>query len=214
MLWDRIPYRLAAGAEKGAGQGLKGEVINVGINIEDRWGNEEKFFGRSWTHAFYFWKLRQVMIGRTVVRLLNARVSSHHVRIVDLGCGTGTNLFDVCGGCTRFTHVKWYGLDLNVRESAFGESRSRYRVAQRDKCPVRFMAGDICHLPFSDNSMDIVILSEVVEHFSDPLPGIREIVRVLKPGGYAIVTTPNPANIPETVGYWLDRLTCGRFKKY
>jgi 2-polyprenyl-3-methyl-5-hydroxy-6-metoxy-1,4-benzoquinol methylase len=53
--------------------------------------------------------------------------------------------------------------------------------------------------------MDIVILSEVVEHFSDPLPAIREIVRVLKPGGYAIVTTPNPANIPEKVGYWLDR---------
>ena len=80
--------------------------------------------------------------------------------------------------------------------------------------PGRVIAGDIFRLPFSSNSIDIIILSEVVEHLHDPLPAIREIARVLKPGGYAMVTTPNPVNFPESIGYLLDRLTGGSFKKF
>lgn len=43
---------------------------------------------------------------------------------------------------------------------------------------------------------------------------IREMARVLKPGGYAMVTTPNPHNFPELVGYALDAISGGRFKKF
>lgn len=62
---------------------------------KQEWAQAEKFFARSWTHIFYFWKLRHVMLGRTVRRLLASKPADEVVRVVDLGCGPGTNLFDV-----------------------------------------------------------------------------------------------------------------------
>jgi len=59
----------------------------------EHWANEEKFFSRSWTHGFYFWKLRQVILGRTVARLLARNEPKKRLRVVDLGCGPGTNIF-------------------------------------------------------------------------------------------------------------------------
>ena len=181
--------------------------------IKKSWASEEKFFARSWTHIFYFWKLRQVMLGQTVQRLLKQSPSSEKLNIVDLGCGPGTNLFDVSDVCAGFKQAEWFGLDLNQRQAAEGAGRSRYRVNERGMQSIHFMSGDIFNLPFADNSMDIIISSEVVEHLPDPKPAILEMARVLKPGGYAMVTTPNPNNLPEMTGYALDKITAGGFKK-
>lgn len=178
------------------------------------WANEEKFFSRSWTHTFYFWKLRQVMLGRTVERLLQANTGAQAVRVLDLGCGPGTNLFDVSDRCARFGRAQWFGLDLNQQEAAMGADRSRWRVGERTLQPIRFLSGDIFNLPLADNSIDIILSSEVVEHLPDPMPALKEMARVLKPGGYAMVTTPNPHNLPELVGYGLDKLSGGGFKKF
>jgi len=178
------------------------------------WTDSEKFFARSWTHIFYFWKLRKVMLGKTAHKLLKAMHDRKTIRVVDLGCGPGTNVFDVYDTCAEFKYVRWFGLDLNQRQAALGASRSTYRVSKRGMSPVHFMSGDIFYLPFSDHSVDIVISSEVVEHLPGPLPALKEMTRVLKPGGFAILTTPNPSNLPESLGYLVDRITAGRFKKH
>jgi len=178
-----------------------------------KWNQAEKFFARSWTHIFYFWKLRQIMLGKTVFDILKKTDQNTPVRIVDLGCGPGTNVFDVFDVSEQFSHAQWFGLDLNQREAAEGAARSKYRSQQRNKRPIHFMSGDIFKLPFADNSIDIFISSEVVEHLPDPLPALQEMQRVLKPAGYAMVTTPNPRNLPETLGYALDKITAGGFKK-
>jgi len=177
------------------------------------WASEEKFFARSWTHVFYFWKLRQIMLGRTVERLLSGSPDTRGTRVIDLGCGPGTNLFEVADRCARFPGIEWYGLDLNQKESAMGADRSVWRVSERKLEPVRFLSGDIFNLPFADGSVDIILSSEVIEHLPDPMPALKEMARVLKPGGYAMVTTPNPHNLPELVGYALDAVSGGRFKK-
>jgi len=177
------------------------------------WSHAEKFFARSWTHIFYFWKLRQVMLAKTVKTLLKKRQDDALVRVVDLGCGPGTNVFDVYDVCAESKNVQWFGLDLNQREAAMGAARSSYRSKERGMQGIHFMSGDIFKLPFADNSIDILISSEVVEHLPDPLPALQEMQRVLKSGGYAMVTTPNPRNLPEMVGYVLDKLTAGGFKK-
>ena len=46
-------------------------------------------------------------------------------------------------------------------------------------------------LPFPDNSIDVVYHKSVIEHMFDPLPLMRETMRVLKPGGKVIVLTPD-----------------------
>ena len=190
-----------------------GDAMKQVEKVKRSWASEEKFFSRSWTHIFYFWKLRQIMLGRTVERLLSASLDTQGLRVIDLGCGPGTNLFEVADRCARFSSVQWYGLDLNQQEAAMGAERSGWRARERGLQSIQFLSGDIFNLPLADNSVDIILSSEVVEHLPDPVPALKEMARVLKPGGYAMVTTPNPKNLPEMLGYAMDYLTGGGFKK-
>jgi SAM-dependent methyltransferase len=50
--------------------------------------------------------------------------------------------------------------------------------------------GDLCALPFPDARFDGIVLTEVLEHCQDPVSAMREVLRVLKPGGLALVTSP------------------------
>ncbi|MFA6250191.1 MAG: methyltransferase domain-containing protein [Candidatus Shapirobacteria bacterium] len=50
---------------------------------------------------------------------------------------------------------------------------------------------DTTTLPYPDNTFDLVLLSEVLEHLTNPGLAISEIARVLKPSGKLLVTTPN-----------------------
>lgn len=58
---------------------------------------------------------------------------------------------------------------------------------------------NIYQLPYADNTFDAVILSEILEHIDDDVGGLREVLRVLKPGGVVAITVPN-ANYP----FWWD----------
>ncbi len=60
---------------------------------------------------------------------------------------------------------------------------------------VTLVQGNIYRLPFPDNYFDGVVLSEILEHIDDDVGGLREVWRVLKPGGVVAITVPN-ANYP------------------
>jgi 2-polyprenyl-6-hydroxyphenyl methylase/3-demethylubiquinone-9 3-methyltransferase len=95
---------------------------------------------------------------------------------LDLGCGTGWFSYEAR---QRGAHV----ISLDVSPSLTTLTRTR---AQSQ--PV---VGDGMYLPFTSHSFDLVIASEVIEHFSQPSLGLQEIARVLKPGGWLVLTTPN-----------------------
>jgi len=50
--------------------------------------------------------------------------------------------------------------------------------------------GDLLALPFSDSTFDGIVLTEVLEHCTDPKAAVAEVFRVLKPGGLLLVTSP------------------------
>lgn len=58
---------------------------------------------------------------------------------------------------------------------------------------------NIYALPYADNTFDAVILSEILEHVDDDVAALKEVRRVLKPGGVAAITVPN-ADYP----FWWD----------
>jgi SAM-dependent methyltransferase len=77
-------------------------------------------------------------------------------------------------------------LDVGVynRRSYLGDGYMTFGEHDEDVC------GDLLALPFPDNTLDGVILTEVLEHCTDPVGAVNQTRRVLKPGGLLLVTSP------------------------
>ena len=93
----------------------------------------------------------------------------------------------------KFTH---YQLTLTNYFGAGKSTLSTQTVVSRDglKIPFSFTHVNVEQepLPYADDSFDVVLMCEVIEHFThDPLTALNEIRRVIKPQGTLILTTPN-----------------------
>jgi ubiquinone/menaquinone biosynthesis C-methylase UbiE len=98
-------------------------------------------------------------------------------KVLDVGCGTG----EMAAKLMRLGYDVW-GVDL--AEPMIRHARDRYG-------PDRFRVGDIEHIPFRDNTFDAVVCLGVIEYLATDEPALREIWRVLKPGGSAVIATPS-----------------------
>jgi SAM-dependent methyltransferase len=77
-------------------------------------------------------------------------------------------------------------LDVGVynRRSYLGDGYMTFGEHEEDVC------GDLLALPFPDDTLDGMILTEVLEHCIDPVAAVNQARRVLKPGGLLLVTSP------------------------
>jgi SAM-dependent methyltransferase len=73
----------------------------------------------------------------------------------------------------------------------------RYVTADLDS-PWASIKMDIHAMPFPDNSFDVVLCNHVLEHVADDILALREIRRVLRPGGYAVLQVPFFEPVPAT----------------
>ncbi|MEE2710443.1 MAG: class I SAM-dependent methyltransferase [Gemmatimonadota bacterium] len=99
--------------------------------------------------------------------------------LLDIGCGDGF-LFTHLEGRTH--GVDLYGMDLSHR---------RLTITKNRGFPVRVLDGNAENIPFSDDTFDIVICTEALEHLIAPPVALHEIKRILKPGGLMILTVPS-----------------------
>ncbi len=65
--------------------------------------------------------------------------------------------------------------------------------------PLADIRADLLQLPFEDGSFDVVICNHVLEHVKDDRKAMGEILRVLKPGGYAILQVPADYTLSKTL---------------
>jgi ubiquinone/menaquinone biosynthesis C-methylase UbiE len=132
-------------------------------------------------------QLRRTHRGLARVRdrvLRGARLRSGH-RIVDLGAGTGLLAL------AARRRVKRSGCVVAVDISADARAECR-RLAEpaADVAPVVYAVGDALQLPLASASVDVVMTRSVLIYLADKLAGIRELHRVLKPGGRASIFEP------------------------
>ena len=71
--------------------------------------------------------------------------------------------------------------------------------------PIADVKADICNLPFEDDSYDTIICNHVLEHIKDDTKAMKELYRVLKPGGMAILQIPQ--DLDRKVTYEDDSIT-------
>lgn len=117
-------------------------------------------------------------------------------RVLDLGCGEGRHAVHLFAS----EPVEVYGVDLKfsdvqtacTRAQPFGDAPGQ----------LLFGVADAHRLPFADNSFDVVICSEVLEHIENYRGVLAEIDRVLKPAGVFAVSVP--AFFPEWVCWRLS----------
>lgn len=64
--------------------------------------------------------------------------------------------------------------------------------------PIVDVKADILHMPFADDSFDVVICNHVLEHIVDDGKAMRELYRVIKPGGWGILQVPMKNSLAKT----------------
>ena len=103
--------------------------------------------------------------------------STRGLRVLEIGCGVGTDGLQFARAGATYT-----GVDLT--EAAVDLARKNFESA---RMPGQFRVSDAERLDFTDESFDIVYSHGVLHHTPDIEAAVREIHRVLKPGGQAIV---------------------------
>ena len=99
--------------------------------------------------------------------------------VLDLGCGARQGPYFLTGTAK---HVS--GVDVSLEAVEF--LKKNYQAPNLD-----FYQMDAVELKFQDSTFDVIVSFEVIEHIVDFRRYLREIARVLKPGGIVVLSTPN-----------------------
>ncbi len=143
-------------------------------------------------------------------RLLKAYVvAEDYIKgdVLEVGCGEGRGIDRLLPKAKTYTAI-------DKIEDVIERLRQKYPTG-------KFLSGNIPPLsPFASNSFDVVITFQVIEHIENDSLFLQEIHRVLRPGGLAIITTPNrpmslsrnPWHIREYTGAELGSLASRYFQ--
>jgi len=111
------------------------------------------------------------------------RLASGDASIADIGCGREARFLRSVA--PRFARA--YGIDLQIAEDASDGH-------------VTLIQGDAEAIPLPRDTVDVVTLSNVIEHLRDPRRALAECRRILKPGGHIVLIAPNKMHPPIAVG--------------
>ena len=121
-------------------------------------------------------------------------------RLLDLGCGFGRHAFEAARRGAAVVALDAGPDEVAQVRATLGAMVDAGELAADH--PASAVQGDALSLPFADGTFDRVIASEVLEHIPDDSAAMRELARVLRPGGTMAVTVPRC--LPEAVNWALS----------
>lgn len=95
-------------------------------------------------------------------------------RILDAGCGSGRNMVELA------RHGTVTGVELSETSACLARRRETGEIIE----------GSVLAMPFERNSFDLAVSLDVIEHLDDDAAALRELRRVVTPGGPLLVTVP------------------------
>jgi SAM-dependent methyltransferase len=120
--------------------------------------------------------------------------------LLDLGCGFGRHAFEAARRGAAVIALDAGADEVDGVRDTLGAMVDAGELGAAPKAGA--VQGDALHLPFPDGTFDRVIASEVLEHIPDDVGAMRELARVLRPGGTMAVTVPRCG--PELVNWMLS----------
>lgn len=115
-------------------------------------------------------------VARRVETLFQETPSLDGIFMLDAGGGTG-----IFSEAASRRGARVVTLDLSVEMLKIARTRRHCSI----------VCGDLLRIPFRRDTFDLVLSSEAIEHTPDPCASVREMARVLKPGGRLALSTPN-----------------------
>ena len=107
--------------------------------------------------------------------------------ILEVACGRGGFVRELARSGAHVT-----GCDFSLTALRVGQAKLR---AQGDGTSAALIQGDAQALPFADESFDVIVSCETIEHVPDAQKALREMWRIARPGAKLFLTTPNYANL-------------------
>ncbi len=150
-----------------------------------------------YNHAARYWQRGLQHLGYPhAYRALFARLQAdgwlphrpRGIRVLD--AGTGTAAFSVALASTWSTPLQLDGVDM--APAMLEEARC---VLELQGIAAQLHQANICALPFVKETFDLVISAHALEHLADPEIGLRELVRVLRPGAPLLLVVTRPGII-------------------
>lgn len=144
---------------------MKSKYRALDVERFDRWGST---YERSWMQQRLFDPVHSAVLHQAASRFKPASV-------LDIGCGSGRLL--------RKVHDYWPQAQLSGVDPAQG----MLEVARQFTPEARFYLGSGEALPLEDASVDLALSTISFHHWQDQAAGVREVARVLRPGGYFLL---------------------------
>jgi 2-polyprenyl-3-methyl-5-hydroxy-6-metoxy-1,4-benzoquinol methylase len=105
-------------------------------------------------------------------------------RVLDFGCWKGSQTYTIGElGSNEVIGIDTRQSDIDIANDFFKLPNITYEVR------------DIFTNPFPDSYFDCIVFTEVIEHVENPIDYLREFFRILKPGGFLILSTPNATSL-------------------
>jgi len=103
--------------------------------------------------------------------------------VIDIGCGEGYGPYLLSKSAKRV-------IGIDIAPEVIEHARKKYNFPN-----LTFETMDVKELKFPDDSSDLIVSLQVIEHLPEELPFLKEIARVLKKDGEAVLSTPNRKTI-------------------
>lgn len=122
----------------------------------------------------------------------------------------GSKILDIgAGGCPhreKFNHCEYHTQDFVQLSDAQIQNQEGYGKID--------FVSDVLEIPVSDKSYDVILCTEVIEHVPDPISTIKEISRILKPGGTLLITAPLQSGLHQEPYHFYGGYTKYWYKKF
>ena len=150
-----------------------------------------KYFSKDIKYAFF--GRRREVINRFIKESRKLKLA------LDIGCGSGVYSLDLAR-----KGYKVYSIDI-----ASLYVRQTIKLARNNGKRIQGIVASAEYLPFQDETFDMVLCTEVLEHLVSPLSALKELKRVCKVNGKIIITIPSSLSLTEL--YRRDREHLHRF---